>query len=109
MYCDSIDESFKQISAYFKGESTGYPLILDTENIGIYSEIIQRLEADKTKECNYVSDSCQKNGLPDVEACVSCISGRGDYVLIGSAQAMMLKSESDLEAVSYTHLTLPTN
>lgn len=60
MYCDSIDESFKQISAYFKGESTGYPLILDTENIGIYSEIIQRLEADKTKECNYVSDSCQK-------------------------------------------------
>ena len=42
MYCDSIDESFKQISAYFKGESTGYPLILDTENIGIYSEIIQR-------------------------------------------------------------------
>ena len=97
MYCDSIDESFKQISAYFKGESTGYPLILDTENIGIYSEIIQRLKADKTKECNYVSDSCQKNGLPDVEACVSCISGRGDYVLIGSAQAMMLKSESDLE------------
>ena len=52
MYCDSIDESFKQISAYFKGESTGYSLILDTENIGIYSEIIQRLEADKTKECN---------------------------------------------------------
>lgn len=78
MYCDSIDESFKQISAYFKGESTGYPLILDTENIGIYSEIIQRLEADKTKECNYVSDSCQKNGLPDVEACVSGISGIGD-------------------------------
>lgn len=97
MYCYSIDESFKQISAYFKGESTGYPLILNTENIGIYSEIIQRLEADKTKECSYVSDSCQKNGLPDVEACVSGISGRGDYVLIGSAQAMMLKSESDLE------------
>ena len=92
MYCYSIDESFKQISAYFKGESTGYPLILNTENIGIYSEIIQRLEADKTKECSYVSDSCQKNGLPDVEACVSGISGRGDYVLIGSAQAMMLKS-----------------
>lgn len=97
MYCDSVDESFKQISAYFKGESTGYPLILDTGNVGIYGEIIQRLEADKSKECKYVSDSCQKNGLPDVEACVSVISGKGDYVLIGSAQAMMLKSESDLE------------
>lgn len=97
MYCDSVDESFKQISAYFKGESTGYPLVLDTENIGIYSEIIQRLEADTSKSCNYVSDSCQKNGLPNVEACVSFVSGRGDYVLIGSSQAMMLKSESALE------------
>ena len=97
MYCDSIDESFKQISTYFKGESTGYPLILDTGNVGIYSEIVQRLEADKSKECNYVSDSCQKNGLPNVEACVSAISGVGDYVLIGSSQAMMLKSEIDLE------------
>ena len=97
MYCDSVDESFKQISAYFKGESTGYPLILDTGNVGIYNEIIQRLEADKSKECNYVSDSCQKNGLPNVEACVSDVSGMGDYVLIGSSQAMMLKSENDLE------------
>lgn len=97
MYCDSVDESFKQISAYFKGESTGYPLILDTGNVGIYSEIIQRLEADKSKECNYVSDSCQKNGLPNVEACVYDVSGIGDYILIGSSQAMMLKSENALE------------
>ena len=97
MYCDSIDESFKQISAYFKAESIGYQLILNTENIGIYNEIVQRLEADKSKECIYVSDSCQKNGLPNVEACVSVISSRGNYVLIGSSQAMMLKSESDLE------------
>ena len=56
MYCDSIEESFKQISAYFKDKSTGYALIIDTENIKVYSEIIQRLEADKSKNCSYVSD-----------------------------------------------------
>ena len=49
MYCDSIEESFKQISAYFKDKCTGYALIIDTENIKVYSEIIQRLEADKSK------------------------------------------------------------
>lgn len=97
MYCDSIDESFQQISLYFKGQCTGYPLVLDTENIELYSEIIQRLEADKSKDCRYVSDSCRKNGLPNIEACISDISGAGNYVLIGSSQAMMLKSEDDLE------------
>ncbi len=97
MYCDSIEEGFKQISAYFEGKCTGYTMVIDTENIKIYSEIIQRLEADKSKTCSYVSDSCRKNGLPNIEECISNISGEGDYVLIGSSQAMMLKSESDLE------------
>lgn len=97
MYCDNIDESFQQISMYFKGQCTGYPLVLDTEDIEIYSEIIQRLEADRSKDCRYVSDSCRKNGLPNIEACISNISGEGNYVLIGSSQAMMLKSEDDLE------------
>ena len=55
MYCDSIEEGFKQISAYFKGKCTGYTLVIDTENIKVYSEIIQRLEADKSKNCSYVS------------------------------------------------------
>lgn len=91
MYCDSIEESFKQISAYFKDKSTGYALIIDTENIKVYSEIIQRLEADKSKNCSYVSDSCRKNGLPNIEECISNISRAGDYVFIGSSQAMMLK------------------
>lgn len=97
MYCTSIDESFKQIGAYFSGDTTGYPLVLDTENVGIYSEILQRLEADKSKKCQYVSDSCQTNELPDISACITAISGMGDYVLVGSSQALMLKGEKDLE------------
>lgn len=97
MYCDSIEEGFKQISAYFKGKCTGYALVIDTENIKVYSEIIQRLVADKSKNCSYVSDSCRKNGLPNIEECISDISRVGDYVLIGGSQAMMLKSERDLE------------
>jgi hypothetical protein len=97
MYCDDIEESFKQISAYFNGEKTGYTLVLDTENVGVYSEIIQRLEADNSKKCTFVSSSCQKNELPNIESCINEISGEGDYVLIGISQALMLKSELDLE------------
>lgn len=97
MYCDNIEECFRQISAYFNGRSTGYAMLVDTENVGIYSEVIQRLEADKSKECVFVSDNCQKNELPNIDICISTISKNGDYVLVGSSQALMLKSENDLE------------
>ncbi|KEZ86425.1 BREX-4 system phosphatase PglZ [Lacrimispora celerecrescens] len=97
MYCNNVEECFRQISTYFNGKSTGYALVFDTENIGVYSEVIQRLEADKSKNCMFVSNSCQKNELPDIDMCISEISKSGDFVLIGSSQALMLKSERDLE------------
>lgn len=97
MYCDNIDECFKQITAYFNGRSTGYAMLVDTENIGIYNEVIQRLEADKSKKCVFASDNCQKNELPNIDVCISTICKSGDYVLVGSSQALMLKSENDLE------------
>ena len=98
MLCDSMEECFSQISEYFNGKSTGYPLIFDTEDVKIYSEVVQRLEADSSKKCIFVSNSCQKNELPDLDFCLSEISGQGSYVLIGTSQALMLKSESDLES-----------
>lgn len=97
MYCDNIEECFRQISTYFDRENTGYALILDTENISIYSEIMQRLEADKSKECHFISKSCQANELPNIDQCINEVSKAGNYVLIGSSQALMLRSEMDLE------------
>jgi len=97
MYCNNVEDCFRQISTYFNGKSTGYALVFDTENIRVYSEVIQRLEADKSKNCMFVSNSCKKNELPDIDMCISEISKSGDFVLIGSSQALMLKSERDLE------------
>lgn len=97
MYCESIEDCFSHISTYFSGEYTGYPFVFDTEDIKIHYELIQRFEADKTKKCYYVSDTCQKNELPNIDACVSLICEQDDYVLIGASQALMLKSEEDLE------------
>lgn len=94
---NEIEAAFKQIGAYFSGTITGYPFLVNTEDMDIYSEIVRRLEADKTKKCVYVSNSCQKNGLPNIEKCLLEICGCGNHVLIGSSQALMLKSEEALE------------
>lgn len=98
MRCNNIDECFRQINAYFSGKCTGYPFIFDTEDINIYNEITQRFEADRSKKSCYVSDLCQKNELPNINACITLISEPGDYVLIGASQALMFKSEEDLES-----------
>lgn len=97
MHCNDVEECIRQIGAYFSGAETGYSFIFDTEDINVQNEIIQRLEADKTKKCCYVSDSCQSNELPNINSCIIEISNAGDYVLIGASQALMLKSEEDLE------------
>lgn len=97
MYCNNVEECFQQIVTYFGRESTGYALLLDTENIGVYSEILQRMEADKSKMCQFVSESCKYNELPDVDACLARISTEGDFVLVGSSQALMLRGEEELE------------
>lgn len=94
---NGVEAAFKQIGAYFDGETTGYPFLVNTEDMDIYAEIVQRLEADTTKRCVYVSDNCHKNGLPNMEKCVSEISGCENYALIGSSQALMLKSEEAIE------------
>ena len=51
---NEIEAAFKQIGAYFSGTITGYPFLVNTEDMDIYSEIVRRLEADKTKKCVYV-------------------------------------------------------
>jgi hypothetical protein len=94
---DSMEEAFKQIGAYFNGNRTGYVLLVNTDDMDIYAEIVQRLEADETKKCVHASDHCLKNGLPDVEKCITEVSCLGDYVLIGTSQALMLQSSTELE------------
>lgn len=97
MNCTNTNECFEQISAYFDGSKTGHFLLVNTENYDIYQEILQRLQADISKKCVYISKNCYYNGLPDVNLAISKVDGNGEYVLIGLSQALMLQSDIALE------------
>ncbi|MFQ7307462.1 MAG: BREX-4 system phosphatase PglZ [Mediterraneibacter sp.] len=98
MRCSNTSECFEQISAYFDGKKTGHFLLVNSENYDSYQEIRQRLEADSSKKCVYVSQNCLPNGLPDVDAAISIASGSSNYALVGLSQAQMLRSFDALAA-----------
>lgn len=98
MRCSNTSECFEQISAYFDGKKTGHFLLVNSENYDGYQEILQRLEADNSKKCVYISQNCLPNGLPDVDTAISIASGSGNYVLVGLSQAQMLRSFDALAA-----------
>ena len=97
MRCADANECFEQIRAYFSGKKTGHFLIVNTENYDIYQEILQRLQADNSKKCIYVSTCCLPVGLPDVDAAVSKTVGVGQYALVGFSQALMFRGHMELE------------
>ena len=98
MRCNTTNECFEQICAYFDGEKTGHFLLVNTENYDVYQEVLQRLEADSSKKCIYASKNCMPNGLPDVDAAISIASGNGYYALVGLSQALMLRNHKILSA-----------
>lgn len=107
MRAANTSECFKQISAYFAGKKTGHFLLVNSENYDSYQEILQRLEADSSKKCVYISQNCLPNGLPDVDTAISIASGSSNYALVGLSQAQMLRSFDALtvkldEVLSYS-------
>ncbi len=97
MHCSNTSECFKQISAYFAGKKTGHFLLVNSENYDSYQEILQRLEADSSKQCVYISQNCLPNGLPDVDTAISIASDSSNYALVGLSQALMLRSFDALD------------
>lgn len=92
MYCEDVKSCLSEINAYCNGQPTGRALLVNINNYDTYQQIKATLEADKTKTCTYVSSSCPKNGLPDLEEIVSEVSGDGCNVVFGLSQAAMLRS-----------------
>lgn len=97
MYCKSLDECFEHISAYADGNGTGFPLIVNTENYNDYQEIVQRLSADETKQCIRVSDHTYGNGLPNIQEVLDIVKGKGNFVVCGLSQSLMLQGERSLD------------
>jgi hypothetical protein len=97
MICNDVSECFEQISAYFSGDCTGFFLLVDTEDHDTFQKVLQRLQADGSKKCVYVSEHCSRNGLPDVDSAVRAACVDGDAVLVGVSQARMLQSGEALD------------
>ena len=99
MHCSTINECFHEINAYCTSKSWGYPFLVNVENYNDFQLILQRLEADTSKQCIFVSQFIQKNGLPIVEDAIDRIVGPGSYALIGVSQSLMLKNEAALDGL----------
>ncbi len=96
MYCNTVEECFNEINAYCGGSPWGYSFFIDVENYNDFQTILQRLEADASKRCVYISQFINTNGLPSVIDAMQSVTGIGSYVLIGISQALMLQSEEAL-------------
>ena len=83
MYCKTINECFQEINAYCACKPWGYPLLVNLENFNDFQMVLQRLEADSSKQCIFVSQFMQRNGLPIIGDAVAKITDKETYVLIG--------------------------
>lgn len=99
MYCKTVNECFQEINAYCADKPWGYPLIINLENYDDFQTVLQRLEADVSKQCIYVSRFTQKNGLPIVDDAIAKIIGEDTFVLVGASQATMLRNEIAMDAI----------
>ncbi len=98
MYCEGVNECFEEINAYCSAKSFGQTLIINTENYDDFQAIVQRLEADTNKQCIFVSQFTQRNGLPVIEDAVGHVINPGVFALIGISQALMLRDEYSLDS-----------
>ncbi len=102
-----LDRCFYEIDAYCNGDKTGHVLLVNTQDYDIFHRVLGRLQADKTKKCVFVSDHCETDGLPNLDDICSCVTGDGNYVLIGISQAAMLRSHETLRDTIGKLLELP--
>jgi len=99
MYCKTVNECFQEINAYCAGKPWGHPLLVNLENFNDFQTVLQRLEADASKQCIFVSQFTQKNGLPIIDDAIAKITGKETYVMVGASQAAMLRNETAVDAL----------
>ena len=99
MYCKTVNECFQEINAYCAGKPWGHPLLVNLENFNDFQTVLQRLEADASKQCIFVSQFTQKNGLPIIDDAIAKITGKETYVMVGASQAAMLRNDTAVDAL----------
>lgn len=99
MHCKTVNECFQEINAYCTDKPWGHPLLVNLENFNDFQAVLQRLEVDTSKQCIFVSEFMQKNGLPIIDDAVANIRSKETYVLVGVSQAAMLRNETVIDAI----------
>ena len=99
LYGKTVNECFQEINAYCTGKPWGHPLLVNLENFNDFQTVLQRLEADTSKQCIFVSQFTQKNGLPIIDDAIAKITGKEIYVMVGASQAAMLRNETAVDAL----------
>ncbi|SDP76627.1 BREX-4 system phosphatase PglZ [Selenomonas ruminantium] len=92
-----VIQCINDVASYCNNVSTGFPLIIDTEDYDLFHELIFRLRIDVAKKFIYVSDFCKDDSIPDIEQAYSSAFADGIHVLVGLSQACMLQSQSVLQ------------
>ncbi|SHK77972.1 hypothetical protein SAMN05216582_11737 [Selenomonas ruminantium] len=92
-----VAECINEVASYCNNVSTGFPLIVDTEDYDLFHELISRLRIDVAKKFIYVSNYCKDGSIPDVERAYNNAFSDGVHVLVGLSQACMLHSQIFLE------------
>lgn len=107
MDCKDVLSCFGEINAYCRGESTGYPLLVNTENYDIYQDILGQIQADSSKKCVYISEYCRKDELPDLYEICRKETKKENHVLVGVSQVAMLRSADYVNELLRDLLELP--
>lgn len=97
MQCQEYNECFEHINYYFQNDITGHCFVVNTDNYETYRNVLNRLQADKSKEFIALSNYCQSNGnLCWVDA-LDAIKEQGNFICIGLAPVMMLRGQEFME------------
>ncbi|SDZ75224.1 BREX-4 system phosphatase PglZ [Selenomonas ruminantium] len=92
-----VMQCINDVASYCNNVSTGFPLIIDTEDYDSFHDLIFRLRIDVAKKFIYVSDFCKEGAIPNIEQAYSSAFADGVHVLVGLSQACMLQSQSTLQ------------
>lgn len=96
MHCSDLESCIKEIAAYYSGDVSGYPFIVNIDDPHELDNLLSRLNADSSKNIIRISDYCSGDNLPAVDKAITEAAASDKVVLYGIAPYFMLQGERAL-------------
>lgn len=107
MYCKEARECSAEIKEYFGRAGTGHILLINTNSYDEYQEVLNSLEADKSKNCIYISSFCQNDTVPRIEDIFLKLKNADNVALIGLSQFIQFREADEVVKALANLLQLP--